>query len=446
MINTCFTKKLLCVILCVAFLLCLGACNSSDNSGQNGTTSDATTANTTTQSLPYDLEIIKDGSTEYSIVYALNGDSYARESAKVLSNKIFEATGVRIFIVDDFSIATEHEIVLGKTRREGNGISFDRKGYDWTKNTLHVGKYENSILITAKNDFELYNNIDAIANAWIAAYHDGVLGINNTIGEVLMNAPASAHDTISIMSHNIYYQKIDERKELVRQELLYFQPDLLGAQEAKPAWVEFLDKELSGYGRIGISRSKDGKGEYTPIYYKKDKFNVLESGTFWLSHTPTVPGSRFPGANNDRIATWGLFEIKATGKKLFLLNTHLDTASEEVRTLELELIFEFLKEYNDYPIYMTGDFNFQRHFSTYSLMTSEYRDCEYLAEAQLSTGVNTYNGFGNGNSMGDYVFTDNYNSNKILYHKVINEKRFGDFTFDGYVSDHYAVYIKTQIT
>ena len=434
-------KKLFATLLVAMTVLCLVSCNDADLSEQNETTS-----NTTTQSAPYDLEIINDGKTEYSIVYALNGESYAHESAKLLSNKIFEATGVRLFVIDDFTAATEYEIVLGKTRREASVISFDRKGYDWENNSLHVGKYDNKILITAKSDFELYNNIDAIANAWIAQYKDGVLGINNTIEGILMNTPSNSHDTISIMSHNIYYQKIDERKELVRQELLYFQPDLLGAQEAKPAWVEFLDNELSEYGRIGISRSKDGKGEYTPIYYKRDKFTVLDSGTFWLSNTPDVPGSRFPGANNDRIATWGLFEIKATGKKFFLLNTHLDTASEEIRTLELELIVEFLKDYDDYPIYMTGDFNFQRHFSTYELMTHEYRDCEYLAEAQLSSGVNTYNGFGNGNSMGDYVFTDKHNSNKILFHKVINEKRFGDFTFDGYVSDHYAVYIKTQIT
>ena len=435
-------KKFFAILLLTSTLLCLGACDRSDTSEQSVTTPQVTT----TQSAPYDIEIIKDGKTEYSIVYPLTGESYAHEAAKLLSNKIFDATGVRISVKDDFTRAEEHEIVLGKTRREGNGISFDRKSYDWSKNVLHVGKYESRILITSKSDFELYDNIAVIADVWIAEYKDGTLGINNTIEGALMNAPANAHDIISIMSHNIYYKQIDERKELVRQELLYLQPDLFGAQEAKPEWVEFLDRELVGYGRIGISRSKDGKGEYTPIYYKKDKFDLIDSGTFWLSNTPDVPGSRFEGANNDRIATWGLFEIKATGKRVLLLNTHLDTKSEEIRTLELELIFEFLKDYDDYPIYMTGDFNFQRHFSTYALMTEEYRDCEYLAKAQLSKGVNTYNGFGNGNSMGDYVFTDSKNKNKILYHKVINEQRFGDFTFEGYVSDHYAVYIKTHIT
>ena len=438
-------KKLFAIFIALSTLLCLTSCNGGDGA-DTGTTASSTEA-TTTYVSPYDLEIIKDGATDYYIVYSLSGEKYAHEAAKALSNKIFEATGVRILVIDDLVRATGPEIILGKTKRDGNGVSFDRNGYNWSKNELFVGHYDSNILITAENDFELYKHIDAVADIWTSYFKDGVLGINNTIEGALMLSPANANpNVISIMTHNIYYQKIDERKELVKQELLYLQPDLFGAQEAKPAWIEFLDKELSGYGRIGVSRSKDGKGEYTPIYYKKDKFNLIDSGTFWLSNTPNVVGSRFEGANNDRIATWGLFEIKATGKKLLMLNTHLDTASEEIRTLELELIFEFLKDYDKYPIYMTGDFNFQRHFSTYSLMTSEYRDCEYLAESQMSKGVNTFNGFGNNNSMGDYVFTDSHNSNKIICHKVINEKRFGDFTFDGYVSDHYAVYIKTHIT
>ena len=57
----------------------------------------------------------------------------------------------------------------------------------------------------------------------------------------------------------------------------------------------------------GVGRD-DGKrqGEYAGIYYRRDRFerDVTEEGTFWLSDTPEVPGSKSWGNSYPRVVTW----------------------------------------------------------------------------------------------------------------------------------------------
>ncbi len=441
-------KKATSILLTVItfFTLTLLSCGKELPDSQEETTSAPTEAvvseDASAKYDSYPIEAIKDKATRYTIIYSANAGLYAYETAVEFSNRIYDATGVRIPIKEDRYSFSEYEIVLGETAREGKEISFSREQHRWDVHPIFAGCYGKRLLITAETDFALYDNIASIAWVWTAEYRNGALGANDTICEALMLDSPKIKGDISIMSQNVYYKEMEERKELVYEQLNYYKPDLIGLQEATPAWLEFLDAELTEYGRIGISRSADGKGEHTPIYYKKSKFEVIESGTFWLSSTPSVPGSRFEGANNDRIATWALFKIKDTEKKIFFLNTHLDTKGESVRKPEAELILSFLKDYNDYPTYMSGDFNLSRSSYSYKLLTENHNDCHNIARLNLSKDVHTYNAWGERTAEGDYIFSD---AAEILLYKVITEKKFGKYEFDGYVSDHYGVYIKTRI-
>ena len=51
-----------------------------------------------------------------------------------------------------------------------------------------------------------------------------------------------------------------------------------------------MKEALPGYDYIGVGRD-DGKekGEHSAIFYRTDKFDVIEKGDFWLSETPDVP-------------------------------------------------------------------------------------------------------------------------------------------------------------
>ena len=95
--------------------------------------------------------------------------------------------------------------------------------------------------------------------------------------------------------------------------------DILGIQEGLKNQVDYLSEELSNYSYIGIGRD-DGKeaGEYSAVFYKKDRFDKLESNTFWLSQTPDKPGFGWDAVCN-RIVTWGKFKDKETGKVFYIL-------------------------------------------------------------------------------------------------------------------------------
>jgi hypothetical protein len=94
-------------------------------------------------------------------------------------------------------------------------------------------------------------------------------------------------------------------------------------------------------------------------------FTLLATDTFWLSHTPFIPGSRFPGAGTTRIATIAHFRLLSTGSstgELMLLNAHLDHVSDGQRRLGAALLlhrarYEAAHAKPGVPIFVTGDFN-----------------------------------------------------------------------------------------
>ena len=74
-------------------------------------------------------------------------------------------------------------------------------------------------------------------------------------------------------------------------------PTVFGLQEALPGQVEYLVENLPEYDYIGVGRD-DGKkkGEFMAIFYLKEKVELLDGGTFWLSETPDVPSKGWDAA------------------------------------------------------------------------------------------------------------------------------------------------------
>ena len=122
------------------------------------------------------------------------------------------------------------------------------------------------------------------------------------------------------------------RKDYAADLVKFYQPDIWGAQEATHQQMTDFQERLPEYAYVGAGRD-DGKtkGEYSPIFYRKDRFEPVESGFFWLAekekmHTPGVLGwdAAYP-----RIATWCIFRDKQSGEKFFFLNTHLDNEGQQ---------------------------------------------------------------------------------------------------------------------
>ncbi len=179
-------------------------------------------------------------------------------------------------------------------------------------------------------------------------------------------APPQAKADLVVMSFNVRYAAAndgenswDKRKDLACDVVRRQGPDLVGLQEALRSQIDDLRAALPEYGEIGVAR-EDGKtkGEYSAILYRKDRFDVDDSGTFWLSDTPEVPGSITWGNACTRVCTWARFLPKSSGQPFYMFNTHLDHISQLSREKGIALIMSRVssRKHVD-PIVLTGDFN-----------------------------------------------------------------------------------------
>lgn len=171
---------------------------------------------------------------------------------------------------------------------------------------------------------------------------------------------------LKVMTFNIRYANVGDgeniwtnRKEAVFELLNNENCDLIGTQEVLHNQFEDLNSALPQYNHVGVGR-EDGitKGEYAAIYYRKDRFEELESGNFWLSETPEKIGSKGWDGACERIATWARLKEVHTNKEFLFINTHLDHVGKLARKNGVQLLLDRAHEYaKGAPIVLTGDFN-----------------------------------------------------------------------------------------
>lgn len=171
--------------------------------------------------------------------------------------------------------------------------------------------------------------------------------------------------------------------------------DIFGTQEAKYHQLEDLKKAMPKYDYIGIGRD-DGKlaGEFSAIFYRTDKFEVLEHGDFWLSTETTFPNKGWDAAL-PRICTWGKFRDKQTGFTFLFYNLHMDHVGVKARAESAKLILKKMKEFpTELPAILTGDFNVDQNNESYTLLDQSgiMRDSYQIADLRYAPN-GTFNGF-----------------------------------------------------
>lgn len=171
--------------------------------------------------------------------------------------------------------------------------------------------------------------------------------------------------------------------------------DIFGTQEAKHHQLEDLKKAMPKYDYIGIGRD-DGKlaGEFSAIFYRTDKFEVLEHGDFWLSTETTFPNKGWDAAL-PRICTWGKFRDKQTGFTFLFYNLHMDHVGVKARAESAKLILKKMKEFpTELPAILTGDFNVDQNNESYTLLDQSgiMRDSYQIADLRYAPN-GTFNGF-----------------------------------------------------
>ncbi|RYD45905.1 MAG: endonuclease/exonuclease/phosphatase family protein, partial [Verrucomicrobiaceae bacterium] len=157
-----------------------------------------------------------------------------------------------------------------------------------------------------------------------------------------------------------------QRAPVIAGLIRFHEFDVLGTQEAFHHQLLDLQKLLPDYAYVGCGRD-DGKeaGEHAAIFYRKDKFTLLDSGTFWLSQTPEKPGKGWD-ADLPRICTWAKLRKNGDGKVLFAFNTHFDHRGVQARLESARLIVARIREIaKDEPVILTGDFNVDQTSESY---------------------------------------------------------------------------------
>ena len=183
----------------------------------------------------------------------------------------------------------------------------------------------------------------------------------------LLAGPAAPAD-LEVMSFNLRYAAAippnswAQRRPVTRALLTAERPHLIGTQEGLADQLRDIESDLGpGYAYVGVGRDGGTGDEHMAIFYDRARLLPRDSGTFWLSETPEIPGSISWAAGNVRMVTWALFTDLRTGRPFYAVNTHLDNRSEDARRHAAQLLATRLAAFAPLPVVLTGDFNTPAH-------------------------------------------------------------------------------------
>ena len=233
------------------------------------------------------------------------------------------------------------------------------------------------------------------------------------------------------------------RKPFFINQIKFYEPDVLGVQEAMPNQMKDMDSLLVDYSYVGVGRD-DGKneGEFSAIFYKTEKFKIINSSTFWLSETPEKVSMGWDAACN-RVCTYALFQHKKTKQKFWVFNTHFDHVGVVARAKSAQLILEKMKTLNteNFPVILMGDFNLEPETEDIQTIKKSLLDSKEVSELKFGP-EGTFNGFEFEKPVTrriDYVFVSKSNI-MVKKYAVLSDN--WDLK---YPSDHFPVFVNFEI-
>mgnify|MGYP001068060827 FL=1 len=257
--------------------------------------------------------------------------------------------------------------------------------------------------------------------------------------------------SLSVMTFNMRYDNPEDgqnnwrfRRERIAGVIKAQEVDVLGTQELLSNQFNDLSGLLTGYQGVGVGRLDGAEsGEYCAVFFRKDRFTLLDSGTFWLSETPEVGGALGGEGACERIATWVVLRDR-DGRELFFIDTHLDHVGQVARDEGVSLLMKRIETLSGgRPVILTGDFNSEPGSSVVAHVQKDgvLHDAKAIA-AQRSGTDWSFSDFGQipeaERPLLDYIFVSG--DIEAVRYEVLPD------TFDGgYVSDHAPVMAVVKI-
>jgi len=208
-------------------------------------------------------------------------------------------------------------------------------------------------------------------------------------------------ETIRVVTFNVRYDTPRDslnawpnRKEMVNAMFRFHDFDIIGTQEALHHQLKDMC-ELPEYAYFGAGRD-DGvhAGEHSAIIYKKERFEILDSGNFWLSETPDIPGKGWDATCCNRICSWAKFKDANTNKVFYVFNVHYDHQGVVARRESSKLMMQKIKEIaGDLPVLFIGDFNATPDAEPVQIIKAAMRDAHDVTELPPYGPVGTFNSF-----------------------------------------------------
>lgn len=377
---------------------------------------------------------------DYTIVYPFHSSLDERRIAEELSTWIKQNTGYTVKCVNDNQPAAENEIQIGNTNRispekiadmeskvtsDKHYYAFGSGGMIWVS-----GRTPNAI---SRAVTELLRKIDS----------KGRLNMNSTICKELKEI------TLSVMSYNVKSTMESSKRdsEGVITSIKARMPDIFTPQETtreNAKWIERLKEALGNDYDVVMGLSVGKFTAYQPIYFKKDRFELVSSCSKYLTNTPDKQSKLEGQSEYYRIVTFAVLREKATGIEFVVSNNHFDIAGYVVRTEEAKILAKFLSEnYPFYPLIVCGDFNTSADTSPIQTLLSHTKlklAQEIANEKVMTAGSGVSEDYTTtGNTIIDYIFVSDQ-SIDVRYYEIWDNKINGK-----YPSDHIPVWAELTI-
>ncbi len=257
---------------------------------------------------------------------------------------------------------------------------------------------------------------------------------------------AQSTRSLIIGTYNLRYNNTGDkdnawtyRKDNVKALVQFHGFDIFGTQEGYTDQLNDL-LEMKEYSYVGVGRD-DGKdaGEHSAIFYRNDRFRILDSGNFWLSETPNIPGKGWDAKCCNRLCSWAKFQDFNSKKEFYFFNVHFDHEGAVARRESAKLMLKQIHKIAGKGIVIcTGDFNAVPTDEPIQIMSKDLHDSKTICQTTPYGPDGTYNDFDYNSELTnriDYIFVNDRVG--ILKYGVLSDSKNRKF-----FSDHLPVMVK----